>query len=198
MCYNLAMILSDRDIKVRLSSGDIKITPLPDLDVALGPMSIDLRLGHQFMVYKRTEQPYIDVKEPATFENLTSLINKQNHEPFTIHPGEFVLATTLESVEIPNNLAGRLEGRSSLGRLGIVIHSTAGKFDPGWKGNLVLEISNIGLVPVRVYPEMRVCQLLFEQLSSETTQPYTQRESSKYRYQNSPMGSRITTDANDG
>lgn len=191
------MILSDKDIKEMLENGEIKISPMPDLAVALGPMSIDLRLGHQFMVYKRTEQPYIDVKEPATFENLTSLLNKQNHEPFTIHPGEFVLATTLESVEIPNNLAGRLEGRSSLGRLGIVIHSTAGKFDPGWKGNLVLEISNIGLVPVRVYPEMRVCQLLFEQLSSETTQPYTQRAKSKYRYQNSPIGSKITTDTNE-
>lgn len=186
------MILSDRDIKTKLDSGEIKISPMPDLTVALGPMSIDLRLGHQFMVFKRTEQPFIDVQKPETFENLTSLINKQNHEPFTIHPGEFVLATTLESVEIPNDLAGRLEGRSSLGRLGIVIHSTAGKFDPGWKGNLVLEISNIGLLPVRLYPEMRVCQFLFEQLSSETTQPYTKRASSKYKVQTTPLASKIS------
>ncbi|OGE76695.1 MAG: dCTP deaminase [Candidatus Doudnabacteria bacterium RIFCSPHIGHO2_02_FULL_48_21] len=192
------MILSDKDIKTKFESGEIKISPMPDLNVALGPMSIDLRLGHQFMVFKRTEQPYIDVQQPDTFQNLTSLINKQNHEPFTIHPGEFMLATTLESVEIPNNLAGRLEGRSSLGRLGIVIHSTAGKFDPGWKGNLVLEISNIGLVPVRVYPEMRVCQLLFEELSSETAQPYTKRESSKYKFQHDPVGSKITSDNNEG
>lgn len=192
------MILSDRDIKAKLDSGEIKISPMPDLKVALGPMSVDLRLGHQFLSYKRTEQPFIDVKDPSTFENLTSLINKQNHEPFMIHPGEFVLATTLESVEIPDNLAGRLEGRSSLGRLGIVIHSTAGKFDPGWKGNLVLEISNIGLVPVRIYPEMRVCQLLFEELSSSTTQPYTKRLSSKYKYQEQPMGSKITTDGDEG
>lgn len=191
------MILSDRDIKAKLDSGDIKITPMPDLDVALGPMSIDLRLGHQFLVYKRTEQPFVDVETPETFENLTSLISKENSEPFTIHPGEFVLAATLESVEIPNNLAGRLEGRSSLGRIGIVIHSTAGKFDPGWKGNLVLEISNIGLVPVRIYPEMRVCQLLFEELSSETTQPYTQRKSSKYKFQGQPMGSKITSEINE-
>src|SRR3989344_4429969 len=188
------MILSDKDLKAKLDNGEIKIAPMPDLEVALGPMSIDLRRGHQFMVYTRTEQPYIDVKQPETLENLTSLVNMNNDEPFTIHPGEFVLATTLESVEIPNNFAGRLEGRSSLGRLGIVIHSTAGKFDPGWKGNLVLEISNIGLVPVRIYPEMRICQLLFEELSSETTQPYTQRKSSKYKNQDNPIGSRITSD----
>ena len=192
------MILSDQDIKKKLDSGEIKITPMPDLKVALGSISIDLRLGHQFMVYKRTEQPFIDVQKPETFENLTALINKQNHEPFTIHPGEFVLATTLESVEIPNNLAGRLEGKSSLGLLGIVIHSTAGKFDPGWKGNLVLEISNIGTVPVIVYPEMRICQFLFEELSSPTTQPYTQRANSKYKNQSSPIGSRITSEVNEG
>ena len=195
MCYNnRAMLLSDKDIKAKLDKGEIKISPMPDLAVALGPISVDLRLGNQFMVYKRSEQAFIDVRSPETFENLTSLISKSSEESFTIHPGEFVLATTLESVEIPNNLAGRLEGRSSLGRLGIVIHSTAGKFDPGWKGKLVLEISNIGPVPVKIYPEMRICQLLFETLSSETSQPYTERKSSKYKYQESPLGSKITSD----
>lgn len=191
------MILSDRDIKSKLDQGGIKIDPAPDLSVALGPISVDLRLGHQFLVYKRTEQAFIDVKQPATLENLTSLIEKQTHESFTIHPGEFVLATTLESIELPNDLAGRLEGRSSLGRLGIVIHSTAGKFDPGWKGRLVLEISNIGLVPVKLYPEMRVCQFLFEELSSATTQPYTERKSSKYKFQESPIGSKITAESDE-
>lgn len=191
------MILSDKDIKTKLASGDIKIDPLPNLDVALGSMSLDLRLGNQFLVYKRTEQPFIDVQNPETFENLTELVTKKNHETFTIHPGEFVLAGTLESVEIPNNLAGRLEGKSSLGRLGIVIHSTAGKFDPGWKGRLVLELSNIGLVPVQLYPGMRICQLLFEELSSETSQPYTQRKDSKYKYQQTPLGSKITMEANE-
>ena len=191
------MILSDQDIKQQLDNGEIKIDPMPDLKVALGPISIDLRLGHQFMVYRRTEQPFIDVQRPETFENLTTLISRQKHEPFTIHPGEFILAATLESVEIPDNLAGRLEGKSSLGRLGIVIHSTAGKFDPGWKGNLVLEISNIGMIPVMIYPEMRICQLLFEQLSSPTTQPYTKRANSKYKNQTSPIGSRITSEVNE-
>ncbi|MBI4050098.1 MAG: dCTP deaminase [Candidatus Doudnabacteria bacterium] len=191
------MILSDKDIKTKLDEGAIKIDPMPDLAVALGSISVDLRLGNQFLVYIRTEQPYIDVNNSETFENLTNLISKRDDEHFTIHPGEFVLATTLETVEIPNDLAGRLEGRSSLGRLGIVIHSTAGKFDPGWKGRLVLEISNIGQVPVKLYPGMRVCQLLFEQLSSPTEQPYTERKSSKYKFQSSPLSSKITAEANE-
>lgn len=191
------MILSDVDIKVKLEKGEIKIDPMPDLDEALGPASIDFRLGNQFMFYRRTEQPFIDVKSPETMENLTRLITKGNNEPFTMHPGDFVLATTMESVELPDDLIGRLEGRSSLGRLGIVIHSTAGKFDPGWKGKLVLEISNIGLVPVRVYPGMRVCQFLFEQLSSPTSQPYTKRKSSKYKFQDSPISSKITTESHE-
>lgn len=191
------MILSDRDIKTKLDNGEIKIDPMPDLGVALGPASVDLRLGDKFTVYRRTEQPYIDVRNPATMENLTREIERKHDEPFTIHPGDFVLATTLESVELPADIIGRLEGRSSLGRLGIVIHSTAGKFDPGWKGRLVLEISNIGLVPVRVYPGMRVCQFLFEKLSSPTEQPYTTRKASKYKFQDSPIPSRINQDSND-
>jgi dCTP deaminase len=190
------MILSDNDIKAELDGGRIKIEPMPDLEVALGPISIDLRLGNQFMTFRRTEQAFIDVNDPSSFEDLTELTNKENHEPFTIHPDEFVLANTLESVDIPNDLAGRLEGRSSLGRLGIVIHSTAGKFDPGWKGRLVLEISNIGTLPVKLYPGMRVCQLLFEKLSSETSQPYTKRASSKYKNQTGIISSKITEETN--
>jgi len=188
------MILSDIDIKKQLDRGRLAIEPMPDLAVALGPVSVDLKLGNQFMVYKRTEQPYIDVKDAQTFEDLTELINKEDDEAFTIHPGEFVLANTKESVTLPNDIAGRLEGRSSLGRLGIVIHSTAGKFDPGWKGKLVLEMSNIGAVPVKVYPGMRICQLLFEKLSSPTSQPYAERKSSKYKNQQSVVGSKIVTE----
>lgn len=189
------MILSDVDIKKEIASGRIKIDPLPDFDVALGPVSLDLELGNQFMVYQRTEQAFIDVHEPETFENLTDLITKSEGEAFTIHPGEFVLANTAESVELPDDVAGRLEGRSSLGRLGIVIHSTAGKFDPGWKGRLVLEMSNIGTVPVKVYPGMRICQLLFEKLSSPTSQPYMERSASKYKNQQDILGSKITDES---
>ena len=191
------MILSDVDIKKQLDEGRIKIDPLPDLEVALGPVSIDFMLGNQFMVYKRTEQAFIDVQDPNTFEDLTELITKSDTDAFTIHPGEFVLANTKESVELPDDIAGRLEGRSSLGRLGIVIHSTAGKFDPGWKGKLVLEISNIGTVPVKVYPGLRICQLLFEQLSSPTSQPYTERAASKYKNQQEIVGSKITDEGKD-
>ncbi len=189
------MILSDRDLKTKLDSGEIKISPMPDLDVALGTVSIDLRLGHQFMVYRTTARPYIDIRDPASFENLTELVNKENSEPFVVHPGEFVLASTLELVEVPNNLAGRLEGKSSLGRLGIVIHSTAGKVDPGFKGRITLEISNIGTLPIMLYPEMRICQLLFEELKSEPTTSYANRPGAKYREQSSPVGSKIVNEA---
>lgn len=189
------MILSDKDIKAKLDSGEIKIDPMPDLDEALGTVSVDLRLGHQFMVYRTSARPFIDVKDATSFEELTDLVSKANHEPFVIHPGEFVLGTTLEIVELPLNLAARLEGRSSLGRLGIVIHSTAGKVDPGYKGRIVLEISNIGTIPVMIYPEMRICQLVFEEISSPIKQGYNDRIKSKYKNQTMPIGSNITKDS---
>ncbi len=183
------MILSDIDIKTKLDTKDIKIDPMPNLAEALGTVSIDLRLGNEFVVYRTTSRPYIDVMDPNTSVGLTEKIIKNDGEAFVIHPRDFVLGSTLEKVELPANLAGRLEGKSSLGRLGIVIHSTAGKVDPGFKGNLVLEITNIGTVPILLYPGMRVCQLLFEQLSSPTTKPYTERESSKYKHQDKTVGS---------
>jgi dCTP deaminase len=185
------MILSDNDIKKKIETGEIKVNPMPDLAVALSTVSLDLRLGEDFMVYRRTARPYIDVKNMMSFSELTETVIKKPDEPFVIHPGEFVLGATLESVELPADLAGRLEGKSSLGRLGIVIHSTAGKVDPGWKGRLVLEISNIGTMPIMLYPHMRVCQLLFEQLSSPTSKSYTERATSKYKHQSGATGSKI-------
>jgi dCTP deaminase len=197
VCYNVfalnqeAMILSDRDIKKAITDKQIKINPLPDLKTALGTVSIDLRLGHDFLVYKTTSRPYIDVQQKESYDQLTEKVSKKNGETFVIHPRDFVLAATLESVELPADLAGRLEGKSSLGRLGLVIHSTAGKVDPGFKGQLVLEITNIGTVPIMLYPEMRICQLLFEQLSSPTTQAYTERKSSKYKFQKGATSSKF-------
>ena len=185
------MILSDRDIKTKLENKDIKISPMPDLNIALGTVSVDLRLGGEFAVYKTTSKPYIDVKNAKTLDEVTEKVVKTEKEAFVIHPREFVLGSTLESIELPTDLAGRLEGKSSLGRLGIVIHSTAGKVDPGFKGNLVLEITNIGTLPVMLYPGMRVCQLLFEQLSSPTTKAYTDRKTSKYKNQKKTVGSRV-------
>lgn len=186
------MILSDIDIKAKIESNEIVIDPKPDFKSALGTVSIDLRLGGQFMKYRTTDRPFIDVRDSKTFENLTETVTKSEEEAFVIHPGEFVLGSTWEKIELPANLAGRLEGKSSLGRLGIVIHSTAGKVDPGFKGNLVLEITNIGNLPVMLYPGMRVCQLLFEQLSTPTSKVYTEREESKYKNQDQTVASKAS------
>ena len=186
------MILSDIDIKKALKAGRIKITPKPDLTTALGTMTVDLRLGHDFIIYRRTSRSFIDVKDTKTFEGLTDKVFKRENEAYVIHPGEFVLASTFEAVQIPNDLAGRLEGKSSLGRLGIVIHSTASKVDPGFKGHLVLEITNIGTLPVMLYPKMRICQLLFEELTSPTSKAYSERKGSKYKNQKRTVGSKVT------
>jgi dCTP deaminase len=189
------MILSDTDIKKSLDSGHIKITPLPDLAQALGTVSVDLRLGPDFMVYRRTAKPFIDVHDNKdNFMELTETILKKDGEPFVVHPGEFVLGATMESLELPPDLAGRLEGKSSLGRLGIVIHSTAGKVDPGFTGHLVLEITNIGNLPIMLYPGMRICQLLFEQVSSAVSKSYIERDQSKYKHQTGTTGSRISAE----
>lgn len=182
------MILSDIDIKALIKKGDIKVDPLPDFKKALGPVSLDFRLGHDFLTFTRTAHPFVDLKDPSSFKNITQEVHKKTKEQFVIHPNEFILASTLENLELPNYLAGRLEGKSSLGRLGLVVHSTAGKFDPGWKGKLVLEITNIGVLPIALYPEIRVCQMLFEQISTETI-GYTQRSGEVYKNQDKTIGS---------
>ena len=188
------MILSDRDILTRLERGDISITPAPNLETQLQPASLDLRLGYDFQTFNYTRQALIDPSDPATFEHLTSLTQLQDGERFLAHPGEFVLATTLEQVEIPNDLVARLEGRSSIGRLGIVIHSTAGYIDPGFKGKITLEISNLGRIAVALYPGMRICQITFEEMSSPVRQGYGERHGSKYQGQNAATASRIFED----
>ena len=176
------MLLSDLDIKKQLELKRIKVDPLPDLEKSLGPVSLDFRLGHDFLTFSRTSHPFIDVKDPETFKDITEEVTKRSDEKFILHPNEFILASTLETLELPNDIAGRLEGKSSLGRLGIIIHSTAGKFDPGWKGKLVLEITNIGVVPIALYPEIRICQMLFEQITAPTV-GYTQRSGEVYKNQ---------------
>lgn len=182
------MVLSDIDIKLLIEKGEIKIDPMPDLDKALGPVSLDFRLGHDFLIFTRTAHPYVDVRDPETFKDITNEVHKGTDEKFIIHPNEFILASTLENLELPNYIAGRLEGKSSLGRLGLVVHSTAGKFDPGWKGKLVLEITNIGVLPIALYPEIRVCQMLFEQISSKTV-GYTERDGEVYKHQSGTIAS---------
>ncbi|HEU0027580.1 MAG TPA: dCTP deaminase [Ktedonobacterales bacterium] len=188
------MILSDRDILERLRRGDIVITPAPDLDTQLQPASLDMRLGYDFQTFNYTRQALIDPADPATFEQLTSLAQLEDGERFIVHPGEFVLATTLERIEIPSNLLARLEGRSSIGRVGIVIHSTAGYLDPGFKGKITLEISNLGKIAVALYPRMRICQIAFEEMSSSVGSGYGEKRGAKYQGQDAATASRLFED----
>lgn len=206
------MILSDRDIKERLADGTIKVAPAPDLDAALGSCSLDLRLSSKFRVFKSTATPYIDPQDKETFEQLTDLVDVAESGPavqpllpntpkgpraFVLHPGEFVLGLTHESVTLPDDIAARIEGKSSLGRLGIVIHSTAGHIDAGWTGHITLEITNIGMVPVLLHSEMRFCQLAFEQLSTPADVPYAKKKTNKYAHTTEPGASRIFEEARD-
>ncbi|HEX9056732.1 MAG TPA: dCTP deaminase [Ktedonobacterales bacterium] len=188
------MILSDRDVRERLDRGDIKIEPPPDPETQIQPASVDLRLGYDFQTFNHTRQALIDPADPRTFEQLTSTVRLLAGERFIVHPGEFVLATTLERVDVPDDLVARLEGRSSIGRLGIVIHSTAGYIDPGFTGAITLEISNLGRIAVALYPEMRICQISFESMSSPVSQGYGRKRAAKYQGQRTTTSSRLFDD----
>ncbi|MFH1833352.1 MAG: dCTP deaminase [Candidatus Levyibacteriota bacterium] len=180
------MVLSDRDLKKSLKSGLIKINPKPDLLVQLGPCSIDLRLGNSFRVFEYSKNPCIDPSKKDYSNEITKEVKVKDGEHFIMQPGDFVLATTLEKITIASSLLGRLEGRSSLGRLGIVVHSTASVFEPGWDGNAVLELGNLGRIAVALYPGMRVCAMTFEQLSSPAEIPYHKKKNAKYIFQKGP------------
>lgn len=180
------MVLSDIDLKKALKEKKIKITPAPDLKTALGSCSIDLRLGNTFRVFEHSKSAFIDPSKKDYSNEITREIKVKSGERFVIQPGDFVLAVTLESVKIPNNLMGRLEGRSSLGRLGLVVHSTASIFDPGWDGNCVLELGNLGRMAVSLTPGMRICAMTFEELKNPAQTPYSKKKNAKYTFQNSP------------
>lgn len=188
------MILSDRDIKKYIEQGKIRIKPVPDLKKQLGPASLDFRLGNEFRIFNHIKKPFIDPKDPNTFKNLTKLIKVQNGKPFILQPNHFILAVTLEEIFLPNDIGARIEGRSSWGRLGLIIHSTAGYIDPGFRGRLTLEMSNIGMLPILLYPGMRICQIAFEHLSSPAEIPYPKRKSSKYFGDKLPRESKIYKD----
>lgn len=188
------MVLSDRDIKKYLSSGKIKVTPKPDLKTALGACSIDLRLGNEFRIFEHSRFPYIDPYDKSLSGDITKIVEVKEEEPFILQPGDFVLATTIESFTLPDDLLARLEGRSSLGRLGIVVHSTASIFEPGWQGKVVMELGNLGRMPVALYPGMRVCALTFEKLTTPADVPYNRKKSAKYLNQDSPLQSKISED----
>ncbi|MFO0780519.1 MAG: dCTP deaminase [Candidatus Gracilibacteria bacterium] len=190
------MILSDRDIKARMLKGDI-VVESPDNDhlVNVGASSMDLRLGKYFKIYDHTKYPVLDPLQPETFKDVARLIEVDDERvPFIVQPGEFVLGVTLEKIKISDDIVARVEGRSSLGRLGIIIHSTAGFVDAGFEGTITLEITNINRMPVALYPGMRVCQLAFEEMSSTAEVPYHAKGSSKYQGQIYPEESKIATD----
>ncbi len=187
------MILSDRDIIERLAKGDLVVDPLDDPDVQVQPASIDLRLGNEFRVFRSPHIPFID--PAAATDDYTESIVVADGAPFIMHPGEFALGSTLERVEIPPDLVARVEGRSSLGRLAIVVHSTAGFVDPGFRGRITLELSNLGRVPVALRPRMRVSQIVLHRLTSPAARPYGHASRrSKYQGQSGPVPSRISSD----
>lgn len=190
------MIFSDRDIRAAIKSGRIKIdSPDEKYLENIGPSSLDLRCGNHFKLYEHTKFPLLDPANPATFENCSRLIEIQKpNTPFIIQPNDFMLGVTLEKITLPDDLVARVEGRSSLGRLGIIVHSTAGFVDPGFSGTITLEITNINRMPVALYPGMRVCQLAFETLTSPAEVDYSKKKTQKYQNQVFPEESRITQD----
>ena len=187
-------ILSDKDIKRYLEEGEIVIEPLLD-EKQIQPSSIDMRLGDEFKVFKVIRKPYIDPKDEEDIASYMESTTVEKGEAFIIHPNEFALATTLEYVKVPKDLVARVEGRSSMGRLGVTMHVTAGFIDPGFEGKITLEISNIGAMPVALYPVQRVCQIVFETMTSPSEMPYGHPErNSKYMGQTSPESSRVKLD----
>ncbi|HET9344129.1 MAG TPA: dCTP deaminase [Candidatus Limnocylindrales bacterium] len=188
-------VLSDRDIRTALEAGEIGIRPYDAKD--LQPSSVDLHLDRSFRVFRNNRYPYIDVRAPQP--DLTELLKVDDDEPFILHPGEFVLGQTLEWVELPNDIVARLEGRSSLGRLGLLIHSTAGYVDPGWKGNLTLELSNVANLPIALYYGMSIGQISFFKMLSPAERPYGSPElGSKYQGQSEPTASAFHRDFGNG
>lgn len=190
------MILSDRDIKKKIESGDIGISSPDNKHSAnINASSVDLRLGRFFKIYNHSRQAILDPLNAESFKDAMMLIEiKKPGESFIVQPGEFVLGVTMERVKIADDLVARVEGRSSLGRLGIIIHSTAGFIDAGFEGTITLEITNINRMPVALYPGMRVCQLAFEKMTSVAQVPYSKKKTSKYQGQELPQESKIASD----
>ncbi len=181
------MVLSDRTIRRLLDEGRIGIEPYAE--ELLQPSSVDVRVDRLFRVFRNSRYPFIDVKQEM--EGLTELVEVDAGEAFILHPGEFVLGSTLERITLPDDLVARLEGKSSLGRLGLLIHSTAGFIDPGWDGHVTLELSNVANLPITIYYGMKIGQLSFVQLTEPAEHPYGSGGlGSKYQGQAGPTPSR--------
>jgi dCTP deaminase len=182
------VVLSDRTIRQEIESGRIVIDPFEPSNVQ--PSSVDVRVDRQFRVFHNARYPYIDVRQPM--DDLTELVEVSGEEPFILHPGEFVLGQTLERVTLPDDLVARLEGKSSLGRLGLLIHSTAGFVDSGFSGNLTLELSNVANLPITIYHGMPIGQISFMRMDGPVERPYGSGEAgSKYQGQAEPTPSRF-------
>jgi len=185
------MILSDRTIREEIDAGRIVIDPFDP--ACIQPSSVDLHVDSEFRVFANSRYPYIDVKQEQP--DLTELVETKPDEPFILHPGEFVLGSTLERVALPDDLVARLEGKSSLGRLGLLIHSTAGYVDPGWRGNLTLELSDVANLPIALYYGMKIGQISFFRMTSQVERPYGSKElGSKYQDQSTPTASAFYRD----
>jgi dCTP deaminase len=183
------MVLSDRTIKEELARGRIVVDPLDQSDIQ--PASVDLRLDRKILVFSNSRRPYVDVKKGL--DDLTEIVEISDEHPFILHPGEFVLGSTLENIELPDDLVARLEGKSSLGRIGLVIHSTAGFVDPGWKGHLTLELSNLSRLPITLYFGMKIGQISYLRLTTPADRLYGSEElGSKYQGQTEPTASRFS------
>jgi len=181
------VVLSDRTIAALIADGRIGIDPYDE--ALLQPSSVDVRVDRYFRVFHNARYPYIDVKQPQ--DQLTEEVEIGDEEPFILHPGEFVLGSTLERVSLPDDLVARLEGKSSLGRLGLLIHSTAGFIDPGWDGHVTLELSNVANLPITLWPGMKIGQLCLFRLTSPALHPYGSAEyGSRYQGQRGPTPSR--------
>ncbi|MFJ2030623.1 dCTP deaminase [Streptosporangium sp. NPDC087985] len=181
------MLLSDRDIAAEIESGRVGLDPFePEM---IQPSSVDVRLDRYFRVFENHRYPHIDpaVEQP----DLTRMVEPDGDEPFILHPGEFVLASTYEVISLPDDIASRLEGKSSLGRLGLLTHSTAGFIDPGFSGHVTLELSNVATLPIKLWPGMKIGQLCMFRLSSPAEHPYgSQKYGSRYQGQRGPTPSR--------
>lgn len=186
------MILSDRSIKEAIKNGRIVIKPF--FPECVQPSSIDVHLDSKFLLFNRAKHGVIDVRQKQ--DELMTPVEIKGGEPFILHPGEFVLGSTLEWVKVPNDIAGRIEGKSSLGRLGLLIHSTAGYVDPGWEGNLTLELSNVSPLPIALYFKMKIGQISFIQMTTPVDKPYGSKElGSHYQGQKVPVASRFYEEA---
>ncbi len=193
------MRLCDKDIEESISQGRIKIAPTPDSSMISG-VSVDIRLGNEFRVFQDHTAPYIDLSGPkdemqkAMNSVMSDEIYIPDGEAFFLHPGELALAVTYESVTLPDDIVGWLDGRSSLARLGLMVHVTAHRIDPGWSGQIVLEFYNSGKLPLALRPKMKIAALNFETMSSSALRPYNKRDDAKYKGQMGAVASRISED----